>query len=374
MRGFRRGGEPAPGQDAPDQWLPTTQSEAPAGGAGDSATVVIDRVPAGPTHAPTEVLDAQVAAAVVDPGASTQVLSRGPVMGSGAPPGADGAGGSAPPVPSPPVPLVSRRVAAEIGMYAGAALVLVSVGGVVVRGWSAWEPGVRWAFAGLTTVALVAAGLFVRLPWSRSLGGERRRAVSALLTTGVAVAATGVGVALGSRQGALSADPGSTALALGVVLAMLVVNVVARTPVSESGLLGALVWAAWVVVPPGPGTWAFLVALGAAWAGLGVRWAQGRRTAMVLGGAVALVASVGMAAGPWAWPTRAGQAAVAVVGLGAFLRGRANHWLALGAGASTALAASVAGDVVGPALALLVGGLATMVVSWIALRSARHGA
>jgi len=272
------------------------------------------------------------------------------------------------------VPLVSRRVAAEIGMYAGAALVLVSVGGVVVRGWSAWEPGVRWAFAGLTTVALVAAGLFVRLPWSRSLGGERRRAVSALLTTGVAVAATGVGVALGSGQGAQSADPGSTALALAVVLAMLVVNVVARTPVSESGLLGALVWAAWVVVPPGPGTWAFLVALGAVWAGLGGRWARGRRTAMVLGGAVALVASVGMAAGPWAWPTRAGQAAVAVVGLGAFLRGRANHWLALGAGASTALAASVAGDVVGPALALLVGGLATMVVSWIALRSARHGA
>jgi hypothetical protein len=264
-------------------------------------------------------------------------------------------------------------VAAEIGMYAGAGLVLVSVGGVVVRGWSAWEPGVQWAFAGLTTVALVAAGLFVRLPWSRGLGDERRRAVSALLTTGVAVAATGVSVALGSGQGALAADPGNAALAVGVVVGMLGVNVVSRTPVSESGLLGALAWAAWVVVPPGPGTWAFLVALGAVWAGLGMRWARGRRTAMVLGASLALVASVGMAAGPWAWPTRAGQAAVVVLGLGAFLRGRANHWLALGAGAATALAASVAGDVVGPALALLVGGLATMAVSWIALRSARRG-
>ena len=147
------------------------------------------------------------------------------------------------------------------------------------------------------------------------------------------------------------------ACAVGVVVAMLVVNLVARTPVSESGLLGALAWATWVVVPPGPGTWAFLVGLGVgvgrarACAGPG---AAGRP--MVLGAALALVASVGMAAGPWAWPTRAGLAAVAVLGLGAFLRGRANYWLALGAGAATALAASVAGDVVGPALALLLGG------------------
>ncbi len=133
-----------------------------------------------------------------------------------------------------------------------------------------------------------------------------------------------------------------------------------------------MAWAAWVVVPPGPGTWAFLAGLGVVWAGLGMRWARGRRTAMGLGAALALVASVGMAAGPWAWPTRAALAAAAILGLGAFLRGRANYWLALGAGAATALAASVAGDVVGPALALLLGGLATMVVSWIALRSARR--
>lgn len=330
----------------------------------------------GPDYADTGILDAHVAGSVVDPSASTQVLSREPVIGPGQSTYADraneGLGESASPPPAP-APLVSRRVAAEIGMYTGAALVLVSISGVVARGWAAWDPGLRWAFGGLASVALIAAGLFVRLPWSRTVSAERGRAVSALLTTGVAVATTGVGVALGSAQGAMSAGPGNAALALGVVLAMVGVNVVARTPVSESGLLGALAWAAWVVVPPGPGTWAFLVGLGVIWVALGVRLARGRRTAMALGAALALVAAVGMAAGTWAWPTRAGLAAVTILGLGAFLRGRANYWLALGAGAATALAASVAGDVVGPALALLVGGLATMVVSWIALRSARRG-
>ena len=331
------------------------------------------QAPPGPTHSDTEVLDAQVAASLIDPGASTQVIPRGPMIAPGQPAGTTVAGDSPAPAPTPSAPLVSRRVAAEIGMYTGAALVLLSIGGVVVRGWGAWGPGTRWAFAGLMTVALIAAGLFVRLPWSRPLSDERRRAVSALLTMGVAVATTGVAVALGSTQGSSSADARPAAAAVGVVVAMLVVNLISRTPVSEAGLLGALAWVAWVVVPPGPGTWAFLVGLGVVWAGLGVRWARGRRTSMVLGATLALVASVGMAAGPWAWPTRAGLAAAAVLGLGAFLRGRANYWLALGAGAATALAASVAGDVVGPALALLVGGLATMVVSWIALRSARRG-
>ena len=375
---------------------------AAAAGGEDSVTVVIDRsagvggppvgeyrhlnhpaqpvpgVPGPPPspHTHTEVLDAQVAGALADPGASTQVLSRGPVIGqaqSAAVVAAGAAAGPAAhgaPAAAAPAPLVSRRVAAEIGMYTGAALVLVSIGGVVVRGWDAWDPGLRWAFACLSTVALVAAGLFLRLPWSRPVSDERRRAVSALLTAGVAVATTGMVVVLGSARGSSSADVGQAAAAVGVVLAMLVVNLISRTPVSEAGLLGALAWAAWVVVPPGPGTWAFLVGLGVVWAGLSVRWARGRRTSMVLGATLALVASVGMAAGPWAWPTRAGLAAAAVLGLGAFLRGRANYWLALGAGAATALAASVAGDVVGPALALLVGGLATMVVSWIALRGA----
>jgi hypothetical protein len=328
----------------------------------------------------TEVLDPQVAGAVVDPGAATQVVVRGPQGGPGDPQGGaatshePGAGrGAEHPAAAPGQP-VSRQVAAEIGMYAGAALVLVSIGVVAVRGWASWDPAVRWLLAGLTTVALIAAGLFVRLPWRRVLSDERRRAVSALLATGVVVAAIGVAVGLGTDRptGGQSSAAGG-ALAVGVVLAMVLVNLVARTPASEAGLLACLAGATWVVVPPGPGTWAFLLGLGVLWAVIGSRWARGRRTALVLGAGVALVASVGMAAGPWAWPTRAVLGAVAIVGLGLFLRGRANYWLALGAGAATALAASVAGDVVGPALALLVGGLSTMAVSWIALRSARRG-
>ena len=196
-------------------------------------------------------------------------------------------------------------------MYAGAALVLVSIGGVVVRGWAAWEPAVRWTFAGLTTVALIAAGLFVRLPWSRAVSDERRRAVSALLTTGRRRwPRPGWASRSGPRRVRLSAGPGQCRPgAWGVVLAMLVVNLIARTPVSESGAArspwrGRRGWSC----RPGPGTWAVLVGLGVAWAGLGMRWARGRRTAMVLGAALALVASVGMAGGPVgvADPRRAG--------------------------------------------------------------------
>ncbi len=317
----------------------------------------------------TEALPVAAAASVVDPAAETEVISRGSTTGSDGDPD-----DPATPDASPAVPrvLVSRRVAAEIGMYTGAGLVLMAIAGVVIRGWTTWDPAFRWAFIGLGAVGLVAAGLFIRLPWRRPLSDERRRAVSAILTAGVVVAGIGVGAAVGTVQWAASQDSAAVALPLGAVLAMLLVNLVARTPVSESGLLTAVAWSAWMAVPPGPGTWAFLAGLGVVWAGVGFRWARGRRTAGVLGVSLALVASVGMSAGPWAWPTRAMLAAVAVIGLGAFLRGRPNWWLALGAGAATALAAAVAGEVVGPVLALLIGGLATMVVSWIALRSARR--
>ena len=323
-------------------------------------------------EAHTEVLDAPVAAALADPGAMTQVISAAPVIG------ADGAGvarggidhGVTVPAMGPP-PLVSRRVAAEIGMYMGAGLVLAALGGLVIRGWSTWEPAIRGAFLGLASVALVALGLFIRLPWRRVLSDERRRAVSSMLTTGVAGAAMGVAATLGGAPGVAPDGSRNAGVAGAVVLALAVVNMVARTPLSETVLVASIAWAVWVGVAPGPGAWAFLVALGVLWAGVGMRWARGRRTAGVFGAGLALMASVGMAEGPWAWPTRAALAAVAVLGLLAFVRGRANLWLALGAGASTALAASVAGAVVEPAIALLVGGLATMVVSWVALRSAR---
>ena len=325
-----------------------------------------------PFEAQTEVLDAPVAAALTDPGASTQVLSGPPVIGPG---GAGGAQGvidqpAAEPAMAPP-PLVSRQVAAETALYVAAGLGLTALGGSVIRGWPAWEPGIRGAFLGLASLALIALGLFARLPWRRVLTDQRRRAVSSMLTAGVAGAAMGVAATLDRPPGVEPDGSRSAVVAMAVVVGLLVVNLVARTPLSETLLLASAAWGAWVAVPPGPGTWAFLVVLGVLWAGVGMRWARGRRTAAVLGAALALLASVGMAVGPWAWPTRGALAAVAVLGLGAFVRGRANLWLALGAGASTALAASVAGAVVEPAVALLVGGLATMAVSWIALRSAR---
>ncbi len=379
-----------PGAAIPDRATAT----AAVGPAAHTSSATLENLVV-PVSPHTEVLDVARAGALVDPDAWTQAIGCAPVIGpgptvglgsaqtgpahtgpvqAGQAPGAPGAD-----APGAPAALVSRRVAAEIGVYCGAALALVAILGVVVRGWSAWDSTLHVAFIVLSTATLVAAGLFLRLPWRRVLGDERRRAVSALLSTGVAVASIGISVALRPSQdpGAATTDvagSGSGSLAVAAVaaaVAMLAVTAVARTPLAETGLLISLAWTAWVVAPPGPGTWAFLAGLAVVWAGLGYRWARGGRTAVLVGVSLALACSVGMATGPWAWPTRAVLAVAAAVGLGAFLRGRANAWLALGAGAATALAASVAGDVVGPALALLIGGVSTMVVSGAALRGVR---
>jgi hypothetical protein len=243
---------------------------------------------------------------------------------------------------------------------------------VAVRGWADATTGMRVAAIALTSVALLATGLFVRLPWSRRHGDERRRAVSVLLTTGVGTVAVASGLALDVGQGTGAAA--GIAHAIATALGMLLVVVVARTPLAELGLLAALAWAVWVVVPAGVWTWVGLAALGVAWTLLGLRLARGRRTAVTAGAVLALVGAVGMAQGVMAWPVRAVLAALAVAGLVAFLRGGAGRWLALGAASATALAASVAGGRLGPAPALLVGGLATMAVSAIALRGARRDA
>ncbi len=274
------------------------------------------------------------------------------------------------PEPRSARPVLSRRAAAEVGVYAGAALVLLALGMVATRGWASWGEPMRWASAGLTAVALITAGLYVRLPWSRQPGDARRRAVSAMLTAGAGIALVGSSLSLGVRQGQST----TTAIAASLLGAagMALVVAAARSPLSETALLASLAWAVWVLVPPGPGTWAGLVGLGVAWVALGARVARGSRTAAVAGALVALTAAVGLADGPWTWWVRAALAGVAAFGLGAFLRGWANPWLALGAGAATALAASVAGAVIGPALALVVGGLATMIVSAIALRGTRR--
>jgi hypothetical protein len=193
--------------------------------------------------------------------------------------------------------------------------------------------------------------------------------VSTLLTAATTGAATGVALAWPAARDATAGWPPVIG-ALGVLVALLAVNLIARSPVSESALLGCLGWLGWVTVPPGAGRWAALVGLGVIWATWGMRWARGRWVAGGLGAGLALAASVPLAEGGWEWPVRAGLSAVAAFGLVAFARGRANYWLALGAGAGTALAASVARDLVGPGPGLLIGGLATMAVSWIALRTA----
>jgi hypothetical protein len=342
------------------RFAPHRRADSDVAGGAEAPTERLPSAPVGPAGA-TEVLDRSTAGATADPAAHTQVIDVRPA--------GQVAGGVAG-APAAPRPLLSRRVAAEIGVYVGAALVAVAVGGAAARGWPDWGVGMRAGSLALAGLGLLSAGLFARLPWARPAADGRRRAVSTLLTVGggLALAAVGVvsDVSRTASTGALVVQAGAAALA------MLVVCVIARTPLSELALLGALAWGAWLLAPPGPATWAVLVGLGVGWVLLAARGARGRRTAAVSGSVLALVSSVGLAQGSWAWPVRGALAAVALAGLGMFLRGGPNPWLALGAGAATALAASVAGGVLGPALALLVGGLATMGVSAIALRGTRR--
>ncbi|MGB8020838.1 MAG: hypothetical protein WCF04_06375 [Candidatus Nanopelagicales bacterium] len=315
----------------------------------------------------TQVLAAPVVADV-DASSATQVLSREP------------AGQTSEPAGPPTREVASRQVAAEIGMYAGAGLAMLAIATVGVRGWPQWNVAARGASVGMLAVALLAAGLYVRLPRAREITAQRRRAVSTMLTSGVAVAvvaattAVGSGVAGSVRVGIPGGPGGVSAWAAAIAalsaLGAILVNLVARTPFSESALLAALAWAIWLLVPAGPAAWACLLGVGVVWALVGMRLACGHRSAAVAGVSLALAASVSLAGGPWGWPARALLAAAAIGGLAAFLRGRANSWLAMGAAAAAALAGTVAGDVLGPAVALLLGGLATMSVSWIALRGA----
>ena len=253
-------------------------------------------------------------------------------------------------------------------MYVGAALMVLAMVAVAARGWPDWSRAMRVGGLSLGAVALVAAGLYVRLPWSRSVGDERRRAVSTMLTAGVGLGLAAIGV-LG-RVAESPADAGAVLHAVVCVLALLGVCAIARTPLAEVALLACLAWAVWLVAPSGTATWATLVGLGIGWVALAVRGARGRRTAAISGTALALVASVVLAQGEWAWPVRAALAVLVIVALVLFARGGPNVWLGLGAGAAAALAAGAAGGVLGPALALFIGGLATMVVSGIALRAA----
>lgn len=304
-----------------------------------------------------------------DPGAATQVLGVPAHPVSIGPLGA-------------PVAAVSRRVAAEIGMYCGALLVLLALGSAVVRGWSEWESGSRWATAVLAALALLAPGLWARVSAPRPVSAQRRRAVSAMVTCGTVVGVAALGVATDPTPG--TGEAGTVVLAVGGVVAGVASVAAARSPLSETWLLVGLAWACWLLLPRGPVAWGVLTALGAGWALAACGpWVlrgrtllpagghlRGRRTALVVGPGLALLGGVALATGPWAWPARLALLVVAGAAFTMFRRGGANHWLALAAGSGTALVAAVAGDVLGPALALLMGGVATMGLSWLGLRSA----
>lgn len=333
---------------------------APAPGAepgpGSSGAPLTPALDPGVHH--TQALDPALAAAMADPFRDTSVLRRPDDEGEDRPAAAAG-----------PAPLLSRRRAAEVGLYCGASLVLLAVLGMGVRGWGQWQDGMRAAASALASLLLLASGLFLRLPWRSRMSDERNRAVSVMLGTGVAASLVGSAIVLGVSQ---SSDPVGAAVQSGTGVLLLVgVNLVARTPFSETLLLGSICWLAWLTLPWRPGLWLVLAGLGVLWLLAGQRLGRGPRTAAVAGCTVALAAGAALAAEPDAWVARGVLAAVTAVGLGLFRAGRANYWLALGAAAATALAAAVAAAALSPAPALMIGGLATMAVSGVALRAAR---
>jgi hypothetical protein len=221
---------------------PATQEAAP--------TQVVGAEPGhGTGH--TTALERGTAAATVDPDAATRAIDvRGtPVVPAGRGPA---------PIPA----LLSRRSAAEVGMYVGAALMALAMVAVAARGWPDWSRAMRVAGPALGAVALLAAGLFIRLPWARSVGDERRRAVSTMLTLGVGLGLAALGVLVVGQAPSGSAAVGHAIVS---VVAMLGVCAIARTPLSEVALLGSLAWGVWLVAPAGTATWATLVGLGVAW-------------------------------------------------------------------------------------------------------------
>ena len=299
----------------------------------------------------TRALDPVLASAAADPFRDTVVVNVPP------------------PPPAEAAPLVPRHRAAELGMYVGAGIVVVALLGLVLRQWSGWTDQLRLGTTGLASVALLCGGLFLRLPWGRPMSRERTRAVSAALSCGVVTAAVGLVAMLGIRQ---SSDPvGAIGHALLTVLGLALVCVAGATAFSETLLLAALCWLAWVALPSGTALHLGLACLGSAWVVAGRRWARGPRTAVVAGTLVALVSGTLLAAQPDAWIARGVLAVVVAWALWTFLSGSASAWLGLAAGAACALGAGIVADLLSPAPALLAGGLATMAVSAVALRATR---
>jgi hypothetical protein len=259
-------------------------------------------------------------------------------------------------------------VAAEIGVHLGVALVVMAAAMGAISGWPSWSDRTRVA-------VMVAAGLgpLASAAWLRDAGGpelaeQRRRATSTLLTAGILVLAGGAWGAV--RAGTERFGWGLPAIALGGLLATWGADRVANSPVSQAALLA---WAAALVVglTESAGTWCLpaLVVLGTAWSVLGWRYLSARRTAAAAGVVLALGAAVIAANGYWAWPARLLLLATGVGSAWRFLAGGRNAWLGLGVAAWAALAASAAGAILGPLLALAIGGAVTVAVSLVALRN-----
>ncbi len=216
-----------------------------------------------------------------------------------------------------PEPLMSRERAAEVGIYGGAAVMLVAVVGIAARLWAQWDGVERLVTTGLAAASLILGALWLRAPWGRSASPACTRGVSVMLATGVLAGGVGTALLFGLGQ---SSDPvAGLGHALASVAVMVAVNAVARTPYSETALLGALTWLGWVGLPDGPILWLGLLGLGVAWVGLGVRFARGPRTAAVAGAGLALASAAVMAAQPGAWVARGVLAVLACLGLWGFL-------------------------------------------------------
>lgn len=269
--------------------------------------------------------------------------------------------------PATPPALFTRVVAAEVGAYVGAGLAATAVAAGAYAGWDGWSRTVQLAVVAVTALGLCAAALWLREPGHAGLSAARRRATSVLLVAGVSIA-VGAGIWASADLDIAWLCPAVAGLG---ILLIVGVDRVASTPLSQTAILA---WCAVLVAVAPLGPWAapVMATLGLTWTLAGWRYLSGRRTAVTCGVLLVLGSCVLAAGGQWPWPARGVLMGLGVWSFAAFLRGGRNVWLALGIASWAALAATAAGLVGGPLLALLVGGVVTLVVSLIALRRAAH--
>lgn len=259
-------------------------------------------------------------------------------------------------------------VAAEMGVYVGAGLMALTAVLVAISGWPDWSGRTRVAVVASSGIGLVAAAVWLREAGCSALAEARRRATSVLLSTAIVLL---LGPIWGGVMASSNKPPwGLPLIAFGGLLVTWGADRLAHSPISQTAIL---LWAALMVLgmPQGWRVWCLpaLVGLGLAWSVLGWRYLPARRCAVVSGVLLALGACVVAANGVWSWPARGLLLATGLGSLWRFLRGGRNAWLALGVAGWAALAATAAGAILGPLLALAIGGAVIVAVSLIALRT-----